>query len=283
MMKFRKLICESIDILEGWGVLNEDAMDDAIKEISGLVDAGAGVDTKHERERLVDIIAQKHGISPVELSRHVKISKTGKATDQVILNAWNLLLDRLPSNIKEVVQDLEIRIEDVNEDEPFLEAETFPATGRTKGFIIYREAFRKARVSEIIRWMAHEVWHVYSDWTDFYENLGKVFDKKIKEWKKYGVRDAEEFVNFLRMLEEGGIAADFQRRLKQKIIDIKGWGETYFLEQGEEDRLKGVLKQLKSKIFVGAIDELMAESLAKIVSGRSMYVPAFMANFILRV
>lgn len=279
----KKLISESLLVLDGWGVLNEDAIDDAVSEIKRLIDLGAGLDTKHERDRLIDFVSQRFGVSPNEIKKQIKIGKSGRATDEVILNAWNMLLDRLPKQIKEVVQKLEIRIEDVKVDEPFLEAETFPEKGKAKGFIVYREPFRKGRITEIVRWMAHEVWHVYADWTDFYDNLGKLLDREVKEWLQYGVKDADDFMAFLTMLEEGGIAKDFQRRMKQKIIDIKGWGEAYFLEQAEEDALKGILKKLKSKVFVGAIDELMAESLAKIVSGSSMYVPRFMANFILRV
>lgn len=278
-----KLISESLTILDRWSLLSEDATDDAVKEIQRLVGVGAALDTKHERDRLIDFVAQKYGVSPLDIQKQIKIGKSGRATDQVIMNAWNMLLDRLPVHIKELVKNLEIRIEDVNEEEPFLEAQTFPETGRTQGFIVYREPFKKGRITEIVRWMAHEVWHVFADWTDFYTNLGKLLERDAKKWMQYGIQDAKEFSDFLGMLEESGIAKDFQRRMKQKIIDIKGWGEAYFLEQAEEDMLKGVLSKLKSKIFIGAIDELMAESLSKIVVGKSMYIPAFLANFILRM
>ena len=264
-----------------------DAVNDATKELNDLIASGAQVDTQHELRDLVNFIAQKHGINPNLLK--TKIHPKGEISniDTVIKKAWDLMMQRLPAPIAEVVKNLKLVIEDESPEYEGLDGEMQydDPDGPITGFTIYRNGgeVSKGRISIIVQIMAHEMWHVFEDYTDFYTNLGKVLSGKLDKWKSYKVDDVEELVFFLDLVEYGGVSTDFMRRLKQKIIDRKYWGEEYFLEESEYYKLREIFSKIKDKTFLGAIDDLMAESLGRIVAGKSLFVPRKFIDFILKM
>jgi hypothetical protein len=44
-----------------------------------------------------------------------------------------------------------------------------------------------------------------------------------------------------------------------------------------------VLSKVSNRSFLGAIDELMAEALGRIVTGKSLFTPRGMINFVLKL
>ena len=262
-----------------------DAIKAAVQEMEDLISGGANVDTPHELRDMANFIAQKYGVSPEVITSRIKIQKKKEAPDfdNIIKKAWDLTMERLPAPIAEKVKNLQLKIKDRDPEVPALDGISYGTP--TKGFIIYREGqeIRKGRVSNIVQILAHEIWHIYEEYAHFYTNLGKVLTKKVTEWNSYGIEDVEEFVEFLNLVEYGEISTDFMRRLKQKIIDRKFWGEKYFLDDSEEWEMKKILKGITSKTFLGAIDELMAESLGRIVAGKSLFVPRKFIDFILKM
>ena len=263
----------------------QDAIAAAVKEVEDLISSGANIDTRHEIENMVSFIAQKHGISPDIIRSRIKQQprKSVEDFDRVIRKAWDLTFERLPHPIAEKTKHLKLKIEDRDPEDPNLDGISYGDP--TEGFIMYREGaeVKKGRISDIMQILAHEIWHVYEEYADFYTNLGRILRNKSKVWNSYGIKDVQEFISFLDMVEYGGISTDFMRRLKQKIIDRKFWGEAYFLDEVEEWEMKKIFKGITSRTFMASIDELMAESLGRIVAGKSLFVPRKFIDFILRM
>jgi hypothetical protein len=262
-----------------------DAIEAAVQEMEDLISGGANVDTQHELRDMANFIAQKHGVSPDVITSRIKIQKKKDYVDfdTIIKKAWDLTMQRLPAPIAEKVRNLTLKIKDRDPEVPALDGISYGEP--TKGFIIYQEGqeIRKGRVSNIMQILAHEMFHIFAEVSNFYDNLGDVLEGKIDHWGKYGISDVQEFVSFLDMAEFGSISNDFLRKLKQKIIDRKFWGEKYFLDGIEEWEVKKILSGIKSKTFLGSIDELMAESLGRIVAGKSLFVPRKFIDFILKM
>lgn len=255
----------------------------AVEEINELIRSGANVDTQHERKYLINYFSQKYGISPEDIEKQIKISRsTFEVDDNYLKKAWQLTLDRLPKKISDVVSELELQIEDESPDYEYLDAETNDDNSK---IILYRKGLEKhdARMSTTLQLLAHEAWHIYAAKTDFYNKLQDALENQINSWMEIGVKDIDSFTKFLWLVENTDVAPDFARRLNQKIIQRKWWGEQYFLDASEEDKLKGILKEIKSPLFLGALEELMAEAMGRIVSGKSLFVPGGVMSFMLRV
>jgi hypothetical protein len=225
---------------------------------------------------LIEIVAQEHGISPDELYEVVSeagIKPGGKRDiDSFKDKVVKLVMSRLPKEIRDVVQDAEIEFS-VGDREVWEEG--IEAEGDKYGITIYYPVIERDYGGSIAWYMtvlAHELWHYFSEKTNFYEKLEDLLHGKISEWLNLGSIDVKDFLEYVEFLEAGGVSGAWFEKMKSEIDKIKGWGEEYVYEMAWADRLNGILRYIDSGQFRGVFEDFMAETLARMVTGRGLDV-----------
>lgn len=264
----------------------EAALFNAVDDYIEIAELG-GVTAKNRRE-VVRFLAQKWGISPIELEKQIEkedVAHAEKIEDfrELVKKAWDLVLERLPAPIAELGRRMKLEIREVAPDDPDAEAETFPDV-RPTGFRVFRKGFTKAHGRDLTRYMlviAHELYHAFSDRYRIYEKLRKILSGKLESWLGIGRAEAEDLMKYLELLTIPEIEPEFLKTLKRKLSFH--WGEEYVLDQAEWDRLNGILRFIQRPEFRGIFDEAMAEAMARLVTGKSLWFPARMLSFILEI
>lgn len=269
------------------------AIDNFLKDIYTITVA-QDLDINVVNSNVVDKLLAKHGISKNEITRYI-VMETGSNTyfdkkllsdkfkdevsvDKFLSSLITTVKSRLPHTIQSVTSNVPIKISkqmktlakyDIPKKEIIV----------SNDYIIKIMKDPSADITYLLHDIGHELWHAFSNITNFKENLKGMIKEKAKviiDSKVNSLDELANHLNFIEELTEGHVLELF----KNEYVDR--WGTKYINDAAKSTLENSLYKHVDKAIIRGSLDEMMADSLGNIVAGTKTKVTNRGVNFILQ-
>ena len=269
------------------------AIDSFLKDIYTIT-VSQDLDIYIVNKEIAGKLLTKHGISKEDI-KHYIVMETGsniyfdkrllasKFKDEVSVGKFlSSLIDtvrgRLPHTIQSVTSNVPIRIS-----KQMKTLAKYNITNKeivvSNNYIINIMKDPSADIVYLLHDIGHELWHAFSNITNFKENLKGMIKEKAKIVIGSKVNSLEELsihLNFIEELTEGHVLDLFEKEY------VDRWGTKYINDVAKSTLENSLYKHVDKAIIRGSLDEMMADSLGNIVAGTKPKVTNRGVNFILQ-